>query len=728
MSSMNSGTRRVVYGLNVVVTIALAIVVTLLVIWAAGRWGGRVDLTSSGRNSISPRTAQLLKGLDGDVTLTGFYTLLAKDLRPNAEKHRDRVADLLDLYESAGRGKITVSMIDPQKAPADAAAVRSRLVTKPAYKDEAAGHIEALNGFPELNRKLAELIKVETDSILALQQKDKQFENLSQMAGLDFALKSLMRDTEATQTKIDELRGGAVPKYGAAVQEMRSYLTAVQKSLQDVQAWMTKRDNAAFQALAQETREFLSAAATRYTAVLTDIEASLKKTADLKEVKLEQIYEQLRSDGVLVETEREAVVVPGYEIWRYPRDKMPTGPDEEMEFHGEAAISSAILKLTQKEKSGVVFVRFGGPPMLSIDPAMLQGMTQLPRIPFGMARDAMEKENFITGEWDVQSQPDPPQLEGVTKTIYVVFPPVTPEPDPRNPRMPPPGITPEQKQKVLDAVDKSGMAVFLVNWSRPSQMNPMGGKAYEFADYLSSRWGIQPDASRLAMQFFPNPQKPELYLWDLLGTQGGQIPGLDTEKGVELTPNEIGQPLKTQPIGLTYAVPILTAPAASQPAGVKIEPVITAPASADVWAVKDIQRAIQDMQEKQGTQRYPDDSPGPFPLAVAASRDGGAKLVVIGSDQFFADAVLQLGQLVQIGSRIGVAQLYPGNADLFLNSLHWLSGNAARIAIGPSVGDIPRLTGLKDQATANTWKAILVGVWPGLALVAGGFVWLMRRR
>lgn len=727
MSSMNSGTRRFVYGFNVVVTIVLAVLVTIFVIWAAGRWGGRVDLTSSARNSVSPRTVQLLRGLKDDVTLTGFYTLLAKDLRPNAEKHRDRVAELLDLYETVGAGRISVAMIDPQKSPADAAAVRARLVKKPEYKDEAKGHIDALNAFPGINQKLAEFIKAESASIDVLQKKDKRFENLSQTAGLDFALKTLMRDSEDTQKKVDELRGGAVPKYGAAVQEMRAYLGGIQKSLQQLQAWMTKGDSAAFQPLDPETKGFLAAAASRYKPLLDELDAELKKTADLKPVKLEQLYEQLRGDGVLVETDREAVVVPGYEIWRYPRDKMPgAGGDDEMEFNGEAAISSAILKLTQKEKTGVVFVRFGGQPLLSFDPAMLQGMTQMPRIPFGMAREAMEKENFVTGEWDVSTQPDPPKLEDVKKTIYVVFPPHPPQPDPRNPRMQPPGVTPEQKQKVLDAIKQSEMAVFLVDWSTANPMNPMSGKPYEFSDYLASTWGIKPDSALLALQFIASPRKADLKYPDLINANGRGLPGLHDD-GLQLTKQEIARPLGTSPIGLTSAVPIEIVPAASRPTGVQIEPVVTA-AKADVWAVRDVQRLSGDLDQREGTQEYPDDKPGPFPVVVAASRAGGPRIVVIGSENFVSDDVLQIGQLVMVGSRIGTAQSFPGNTDLFLNSLHWLSGNTARISVGPSSGDVPRLRDLKDQATANVWKTILVGVWPGLALVAGGFVWMMRRR
>ena len=65
--AMTASKRRLVYGLNVAVTIVLAIVLVGVVVWVAGAYGGRADLTRSGVNSLSPRTVQLLRGLDQDV-------------------------------------------------------------------------------------------------------------------------------------------------------------------------------------------------------------------------------------------------------------------------------------------------------------------------------------------------------------------------------------------------------------------------------------------------------------------------------------------------------------------------------------------------------------------------------------------------------------------------------------------------------------------------------------
>jgi hypothetical protein len=102
-------------------------------------------------------------------------------------------------------------------------------------------------------------------------------------------------------------------------------------------------------------------------------------------------------------------------------------------------------------------------------------------------------------------------------------------------------------------------------------------------------------------------------------------------------------------------------------------------------------------------------------------------VVVFGSQVFAADEVAQANAVQQVGNHYVVGPAYPANADLFINALHWLTGEADRIAVGPRRGDLPRLSGLNE-----TWAGILpwflVGVWPALALVAGVGMWVVRRR
>ena len=104
-AAMNARERRWVVGANVLLTTLLAVTAVGLLIWAARTYHRQKDLTSSGLNSLNDRSVQLVKSLDQKVTMTGLYTLIAKDVRKNAEKHWNLVKDQLDLYETVGGGQ-----------------------------------------------------------------------------------------------------------------------------------------------------------------------------------------------------------------------------------------------------------------------------------------------------------------------------------------------------------------------------------------------------------------------------------------------------------------------------------------------------------------------------------------------------------------------------------------------------------------------------------------------
>lgn len=99
------------YGANSVfyALVVLAIVVVLNIL--ASRHGRRFDLTSSGLNTLSPQTIQVLQALDAPVSIVVFQ---AHDEQRGAE----------DLLEEYGRhtDKLNVRILDPARHPAEAQA------------------------------------------------------------------------------------------------------------------------------------------------------------------------------------------------------------------------------------------------------------------------------------------------------------------------------------------------------------------------------------------------------------------------------------------------------------------------------------------------------------------------------------------------------------------------------------------------------------------------------
>ena len=162
-TGVNQTGRRVVFGLNVLLSALLAIALVVVLVYFAQRFKSQVDLTSTGSNSLSPRTRQLLGGLNDDVRITGLYALVLKDeLQKAAQKRKDTVADLLSLYEALGRGKVTTGMVDSIKEAGKRTELLTRIRQKPGYADESKPHQDALAAFPPLNQQILKL--AETDS------------------------------------------------------------------------------------------------------------------------------------------------------------------------------------------------------------------------------------------------------------------------------------------------------------------------------------------------------------------------------------------------------------------------------------------------------------------------------------------------------------------------------------------------------------------------------------
>ena len=721
--TMTASKRRLVYGLNVAATIVLAIVLVGVLVWAAGEYGGRADLTRSGVNSLSPRTVQLLRGLDENVTITGLYSTALKEVRPFAEKHQARVGDLLDLYETAARGTVATQMIDPSESPAQVTALLARLKEKPAYKDEAKPHAQALEAFPAVSAQLVELMQGDLNEISHLADTDPALANVRALSIIQRNLQVTVREAQSTEADVKALKEDEIPRYGQAGEAVKDYLEQAKAVLQDALDWM-RTTGVGTAGISPETKTFFTGAPSRYAAALGETQQLLSQTEDLAPVKLEDVYETLkRGQTILVETENEATVLTQDDVWPWRSDRgAPPPPDgDTRDFTGEQAISSAILKLTQKTKTAVIFTRFGGESLLTAPPPTNQMMMRMPQAPYGVLNDLLQKENFITQEWDVQTQPDPPEVAGASRLIYVVFPPAPPpQQNPMRPS-PVPRINPDQKQRIYAAVKEAGMAVFLTSWKPPSSQFMPTPEKYEFNEYLKSTWGIAVDDTHLALQFAVNPQ-----------SDGLMIPVsrnlMIASQVFHYSDHPIGAPLKGLPAALQSVAPLRIFGGDEAPEGVTLEPIVEVNDTEDVWAISNLVRIQEDLDKNRGTRRYDDDIVAPFPLAVSATDSEDRKLVVFASDGFVSDSVVNMAQMVMVGGALRLAKLYPGNTDLFVNALHWLTGNADRIAVGPQRGDVPRLDKLEEGSMLTWTRVFLVGIWPAVALLAGATVWLLRRR
>lgn len=736
-NSMDAPRRRLVFGVNVVVQAILAAAVVVAVIWVTGRLRLQTDLTGAGRNSLSSRTVQLLKGLDQDIRITAVFA--EPDKRDEiGQKRRRAMRDLLDLYERAGGARVATALLDPSLEKGATDKLLQRLLELPAYKDEAQPHQDALARSAELTEQIKSLATDEAARLEELASGDPQLGRNRNFAIVRNNLRQIARDVQQTQEKIQELVHGEIPRFGQAAREVRESVKSAELLLRDASIWMST-DGLNIAGMTADLQSFFQEAPGRYEPLLKEMRELIEKAESLKDVKVEELYSNLTrwrtGPPVLVESEREAKVVPFWDLWVPPSEPgAPLGPDgDDRVFVGEAAISSAILQLTQKEKTAVVFTRYGGQPLLRPDfsqmnPMMMQ---QMPRAPYQEMNALLEKAGFVTQEWNVQQEKAPPKVENAARTIYVVLPPEPPEqPDPRRPPAKP-GMTPEDRKLVLDAVNASGMAVFLAGFMPPAAPFPGAMGSYDYADYLKSDWGVEVRFDELTLRFVPHPERPGQWV-----PAGRQPQVISTDDVVRLTEHPIGAPLAADRAAFVLAAPLRVAPAESRPAGVKIDVVAEVKKTTDAWAARDLSALEEQLKRRQGVQPGPADTAAPFPIAVAATReadDGAAepppaprRIVVFSSEHFAEDSLAQASGLQQRGNALVLGPLYPANSDLLINALHWLTGDADRIAVGPR-GDLPRLTRLDETWTARLpW--VLVGLWPAIALVVGLGVWLVRRR
>lgn len=724
-ASSGAGQRRLIFGANVFASSALVIAIVVMAIWLArARLGFELDLTAQASNSLSDRTKRMLAALDQDVTITAFYSVLSK-YDELAIKRRDTVRDLLTLYDQAGGARVTARVVEPMEQAGPLTELAARLREKPKYKDEATPHREAIEKLSPLLERVESFAKDEMQKLRALAEADQALLRVPEVRVIFNSLSRCAEDARDLIAGIEEMRQAELPRYGAAIQAAKPVVTQALNALREAQSWFGG-DAAQISDLAPPTRTFLIEASARYAPFVTELEEINGKIAGLQRVELEQFDDALRrtttSPVVVVETANEARLLTLNDIWPFRSSDRPPAPGEDpREFAGEASISSAVLQLTQKDRTAVIFVRFGGVPLLTPDFTRFDPRTQrLPTAPFQKLSDLLKQSNFLTAEWNLADpeQKEAPPVEGSTTRVLVVLPPEQPEvPQPGQPR--PAGISDADIERLKKAIDASSGAMFLVDGMRPR---------YEFADYLRTQWGIDAKHEYAVTGFRPTGRAGQ---WTLTA-QAPECYGVQSPV-LRFTDHEITRPLATS-VGLFWqAAPLMATGPATQPSAdgqrVTLHPLVETAESEDWWAIRDYSAVLKAVTRGRdaGTAPGPDDIRSPHTLGYAAER-GDKRLIVFGSVYFALDVLAQASVQMRMGQAIIEAAICPANSDLIVNSLHWLSRNANQIAVGPRRTDVGRLDGLREGPVADFWRWFLVAIWPAMTLLVGGGVWLVRRR
>jgi hypothetical protein len=729
--SESSSERWLKYGLNVLLVSLLVVILAGLVVWAAQEsipfFGKRIslraraDTTSSGSYSLKPQTVSVISEIKSPVKLVSLYPRLAqepgkKQNDPNRQQEDfyQPVDDILQEYKRKGRN-IEVDSIDPVNDPAKLDAWLGEVTRK--YGGNVKQYRELLEAFP---KTLGEIKKVAQGEVVKMQKlpemefkDERQYETLhasfNTVRAFPVLLESINEDiAQELKEKIPDYKG-RVRNVEVSLGTFSRQVEAVRKALEELQ----KSETAP-----QAARDYAKDSLASFDAMKKQSDDVLGRIKGLGELKLDEVRQRLVAPegeqpppAIAVMGENDIKLIDFSDVWKSGEStglvQSSSAGAPRLRFAGEQQLTAAILSLTQPKKTKIAFVRGGGPAKTT-GGGMMGG-----EAPYSEIASRLKAYNFEVLEKDVSGQAAqrammggmPPVGEPSDEDLKDALWVVTSEPQ-MTQFGPMPGGSPELAAKLKEHLDRGGSAICLFDLQ---------------GDDLSSvlkEWGVEVKANTVAVH---EPVQTDAGPADDFIEEARRRPPIFVinEYG---GPHPISGTLQSLDAALVPMLPVL-APGAANCEVVRLLPVPQEPRS---WGESNIpsvtgRRAVPAYDPASG------DMAGPMFAAAAVQRKDKGRLVVIGCSQFINNFMLTIpDQKLYQRSRVEVAR-FPGNGELFTNSVFWAAGMDKMIALSPSALDTPRIRPMSANALAF-WRygVLLIGL-PLLALASGVFVYLARR-
>lgn len=700
-----TGRRRITIGANVLLSTLLLIGIVAICQWWAFASPMRIDMTSSGVNSLSDGTTALLDSLETNVRLTSLYfeaDLEAKD----QSRYRQATQNLIDLYESDNRTKIRAEWINPLKDQQKFQALVERLRQIPKFQAEIGAYDELIKRYQDdIDQKIRAAVQNElalvTDAAAA---GIGDTAKASPLAQIEVTLRQLESQLQARREKVDGLIALAMPEYDAAITELKTIYTQVGELFKRIGKF---GQDVIAQGVSLEPQqlEYLQGANGRLVSIVGEMEGQSTKAQELEPLSINKLLNQMlpNSNAILVATDDDAAIVDFTSVWPPVDQSAARAPFERRAFKGEEKLTSAILRATHKEQTAIVFVRFGGMPLLT--GGFMPGQ---PPAPYSVMSRQLEDANFIVREWDLKTQENPPEIEPVpTRTILVVLRPDFQQSPFQQQQSQP--FSDAHREKIVNLLGDSGRALFIAGWA------PMFGSfpaAYEYGNYLKDTWGIEVHHEALLLQAMN--RAPGKYVIGQGSINLGEL---------SLGDHAIVSGSRARQLVFPFCAPLLFTD--TVPDGVEHTALATAPARDGLWGVKRLEKYKQQYEARQYHVKEPDDLEGPFILAVAAT-NGDAKIAVVSSRDFATDQVAFAREFAMTPNGITIRSRNPGNIGLFVNALHWLNDNTEFMNVGQPIDSA--VLAIPEESTVKKVQVLTIGVWPAMALLCGTVAWWVRRR
>lgn len=667
----------------------------------------RLDATKTRAYSLSPQTRELLAGLEGSWRIAVILTESDTD-----ERIRRQVDEVLRRFRAAAPS-LEVTNVDPSD-PASLAAYEGLLARLQAMErgaiDAYESRLDAAAAVFDEALLYAERISADLEALLGmLPADDPRRESLVARGGF---MTALARDGAQVTAEVVAARqpGDEVPlpRYDVARSILRE---ACSRTADEVQAIGDALDEIGRSATVETrvriyAREESPVARSLATRLLVAGEALV----DLPELQSARVAEQLSvGEAAVVMGPDGAAVIPSEQL--LPRVALDAGAGSatfDRRFEGEQVIGAAIRSLLVDTVPMAVFVHAEEGSILASRPDATDVV--------GLQR-AMERSGIDVREWGIV-RGERPVAEPGQPVAWIVVPPLR-----RTELTPGPA-----EQRLIDAARSLLVAGEPVLLSLNPSRLPQFRQVEPWARLLDGI-GVASDASRVLLEATPITAGEFAVAASIsLDRSGGGHPLSGVLDGQRLT--------------LPVPVPLIAAESAADDGDGRDPGDATATADAVDVVVAVEPAAGRWLDAEWGSGRLPTAPPagaglpGPTPLVVAMQRPhpagadaaaavtGRQRILVVGSGGWMrsrtADAIADLGN--------GRAALIsPGNHELALAGVAWLTGQDDRVAASSAGGQVPRLSGI-DRTVRMRWAFATVVAGPLVIVLLGTGGWWWRRR
>ncbi|XAL99201.1 Gldg family protein [Phycisphaeraceae bacterium D3-23] len=761
--------RRLRYGLNVGVMVAAAVGICILLNWLVyrqyramspdSRQWVRYDLTSTRRYSLSDQTRGVLKSLDERHTIVTMLGGAEADPTQTQEVH-----DLVDEYARASKlleqehldlasdterraellGEMAALYADDTRAVRDVLATGFELI-----EGEAGGEPGLLAELVSIQDLLQGVIdsEVVTDDTLQFLYQLKSRNDLAQEEYNKIVAMRMEQLGEGWRGRLTDdglISAGAgedLPDYVLLLAHLQRWQLAVHQELlpttynaaQAIRGRvrgsrvdspdLRNRTLMARDKLVQIERLIREPIGEQPSLLnrAGEVANALQVRADQVPQRYNDAREVLSNQAcVLVTSETQARVIPAGLMYRGIATLESTESDAQEQFLGEEQLTGALVSLSLEPPPLVVFVRSNtGRPSLSIGSGANRTLGDYSHVAQRLRAVGIEVADWT---YDPHHSKAPPRRPG-QRVVWVIVPYAMPAP--QHPQTMSQALKASVMRYINQRLEAGDSALFALGpnpYANPERRDELlalpgiedAGLADDPILALLSGWGIQAQIYRSAYRvttedsegrpIAPASSSFTVTQWPDDGIMGQALDGIATYFA------------EVYPLELTDTSGVIHTPL--------IE--VTDPTA---W----VQDAPGPQQVRGQPLNIPDDAKRDRVLiGVAAERDD-TRLIVISDRLWATDGTTTLGVMPdgrvmpRLADHPGAYIQYPGNSELFLSSIFWLTENEDLIAASPRTQDIRRVPPMSDATIKRYW-VLLTGGMPLAVFLIGAAVWLVRRK